>query len=129
MKTFEDIQEIDHTAQEEQVCTTIPPATLCNVSRGLLTLASSAIWLQAQIALDAQDDLRWITYDHKDVLETLKICLRVFEGREEGFISMGQDAGFPVVLPEPFLSAISDGCVSFLCIYAHMCTFLTHIFT
>lgn len=85
---------------------------MCNVSRGLLTLASSAIWLQANIAHNAQDDLRNITHDHKGILRTLGIWLRQFEDCEEILIGLSEDAAIPVALPEPFLNAISDECVT-----------------
>ncbi|KAF7796099.1 hypothetical protein EIP86_007270 [Pleurotus ostreatoroseus] len=88
MKTLKGLQDVGLYAQSDSSAAFVSPATIRNVSRGLLTIAMNAIYLQTKTRHNAND--------------TLKLS------HEENFLGLDPYAYIPVALSEAFLYGLSD---------------------
>lgn len=108
MKTLEDLQDVGLYAQSDSSAPFVSPATICNVSRGLLTVAMNAIYLQTKITHNANDTLKLVGFHYPDWLTKLESHIGQFESHEEVFLGLDPNAYIPVALSDAFLCGISD---------------------
>ncbi|KAF7792038.1 hypothetical protein EIP86_003065 [Pleurotus ostreatoroseus] len=108
MATLKDLQEVGLYAQSDASPAFVSPATICNISRGLLTIAMNSIYLQTKVAYNANDTLKLIGFHYPFMLTQLEASIGQFEDHEQTFLGLDPDAYIPVALSDAFLCGISD---------------------